>query len=64
VREKLHEKNKTASQAGSDDQAKRYARKNSVFAFLLDGDKAAKTLQCSLEKFCERNTTINLVECC
>jgi len=56
LREKLREKNETASQAGSDDQAKRYARKNSAFAFLLDGDKAAKTLQCCLEKFCERNT--------
>jgi hypothetical protein len=58
LREKLREKNETASQAGSDDQAKRYARKTSAFAFLLDGDKAAKTLQCSREKFCERNTSL------
>lgn len=56
LQEMLCEKNEAASQTGSGDQAKRYARKISAFAFLLDGDKAAKTLQCSLEKSCERNT--------
>jgi hypothetical protein len=55
LREKLREKNETASQAGSDDQAKRFVRKTSTFAFSLDIDKATKTPQRTQEKFCEKN---------
>jgi len=55
LREKLREKNEAASQAGSYDQVKRYARKTRVFAFSLDSDKATKTPQSTQEKFCEKN---------
>jgi hypothetical protein len=48
-------RNSWASQAGSGDQAKRYARKTSAYAFSLDGDKATKTPQSTQEKFCEKD---------
>jgi len=55
LREKFCEKIDAASQAGSYDQVKRLMRKTSAFVFLFDGDKAAKTPQNILEKFCEKN---------
>jgi hypothetical protein len=49
------EKIDAASQANSDDQMKRYARKASAFGHLLDGNDAAKMSQNIQEKICEKN---------
>jgi hypothetical protein len=56
LREMLCEKSEAPSQAGLDNQAKRFVRKASAFAFSLDSDKATKTLQSTQEKICEKST--------